>query len=470
MNQRTEAGDQYGYVGEILDPNWSPEIEPAPPVEAPLRDDMLSMPRPGVYFGMPEEQYHAIGACSTSELKRQRTSSMEVWAYSRRNPDFEERQAAHFDHGKAAHCLVLEGEAEYQRRFVVQLDPEEFADQSILFSTDEVKAAISRHRETRPVAPVGTNKQQLIDQLDALSVKHGVEVSLEGTVPELKDRIRSFEEEQPVSPVSRVEVTDADGNTSSRAAVKADWIDQLLKLDSQAKVWDRMVEEHLDLNKGKRAISAKDDRQVRIAAHMIQRHNDAAALLKGGFPEVSIFWYCRLTGAPMKARIDYLRLNAIIDLKTFSNASGKPVNKAILHSIANYNYNLQHVVYEEAVMEARRMVGRDLLNSVFDCDDPTTEEAARRQTFCERWAEQGPPPKFTFIFQQSGIAPVTRVFQMPQGEIWKASHRMAEELKRLWVENTKVYGLDPWIDNEPMTEIEDEMIPSWATEMGNYYD
>lgn len=467
MNQRTPEGDQFGYVGQVLDPNWSPDTTPASRIEAPICGDMLPMPAPGIYFGMAEETYHRIGACSTSELKRMRVSSMEAWAYSRRNPDYEQREAKHLDYGKAVHCLVLEGEQAFADRYVVQLEPADF--DGALISTAEIKDAISRFTVHAPVTPRGTAKQELIDQLAELRDRHGVDVDLDGTVPQLRDRIRQFIEPQAVSPVTRI-AEEVDGMVSTRPATKEDLIDQLLGLDPKALVWDRVIANHLKAHEGKELISAKDERRIRIAALMIQRHPDAGNLLREGYSEVSIFWYCRKTGVPMKARLDKLKLNAILDIKTFSNASGMPVNKAVIRAIANYGYNLQHAVYEEAVVEGRAMVrehGQLVIHSFDQCG---SDEHERRVEFCERWCAVAEAPRFVFIFQQSGIAPVTRVFSMPQGEIWKASHRMAEELKLLWAECATIFGCDPWIDSQPMTEIEDELIPLWATETGSFYD
>jgi hypothetical protein len=471
VTNRTPEGDQFGYVGEILDPNWTPDTAAAPRIEAPICGTMLPMPAPGIYFGMAEETYFAIGACSTSELKRLRVSSMEAWAYSRRNSDYEDKASPFLDHGKAVHCLVLEGEDAFAARYVPEIDPSDF--DGALISTAEIKAAISRFTCRQPVKPVAGGKQALIDQLAALCEAACMVGDLDGTVDQLKDRIRRFDEDAPVAPVSRVEATGEDGQPFMRPAVKDDWIDQLLVLDPTARAWDRIVTDHLSHHEGKRLISAKDERRIRIAAHMILKHPDAGAMLREGYSEVSIFWYCRKTGVPMKARLDWLKLNTVLDLKTFSNKSGMPVDKAILRAIANYTYNLQHVVYEEAVMEARAMVREHEDACIYHLDlDLNQQQAscAERDRWCRRWAEVIEAPRFIFVFQQSGIAPVTRVFQMPQGEIWRASHRMAEDLKRLWAKCASTYGCEAWLDHQPMTEIEDELIPMWSTERGTFYD
>lgn len=467
MNQRTPEGDEHGYVGQIIDPDWTPNTEPAEPYQPPVPEGMKSMPKPGIYFGLPEEDYHRVFALSSSGIKKLVASPMEYWAYSPMNPDYEERQSQFLDYGKAAHCLVLEGEDEFARRYAVELDQSDFED--VLVSTDEIKNAIRSFTHLASVSPVQGGKQNLVDQLAALGEKHGKEVELDGTIPTLKFRIREFEEEQPITPYSRVPI-DGGEEGATRTAHKPDWIEQLLKLNPDARIWDHMTELHLTANEGKVMITPKQERQVRIAARMIEHHPDAGPMLKGGHAEVSIFWYCPITGVPCKARIDYLKLQAILELKTFSNQQGMPVNKAIERAIANYRYNIGHVFYEQAVNAARQFIRDHGIRAIHDGDDPTTEQAEMRQTFALKWAKITDPPKFMFIFQQSGIAPITRVKGMPRQEVFKATHRLIETLKFKWLEYSQTYGVDPWLDIEPMSEIEDEAIPMWATEMEGFYD
>lgn len=457
-----ELDERHGYFGEAIDPNWTPNSEPVAPVIAPTPDGMEAMPPPGIYFGMPEDRYHRVHALSSSGIKKMIASTMEYWAYGRMNPDYEEPVSKFFNHGKATHKLVLEGEASYLAHYFVTLDPADFDSDDIIMSTDGVKNAIRQCKVMAPVSPTGTKAQELRDQLDALGEKHGQKVDLDGTVADLKKRIKEFEEEQPVAPISRVAL-----EVGTRAATKDDWIEQLLKLDPEAKVWDHMVSCHFASHQGKVAIEPKDDRRVRIAAHMISQHPDGGGLFSGGYSEVSIFWHCHITGVPMKARVDYLKLRALIDLKTFSNQQGKPVNKAIEHSIANYRYNVQHAFYDQAVLMGRKLVAE--LGP--DCIYPSSEELADAQTdFCERWCAAEGPPVFVFVFQQSGIAPVTRVRKMPREEIFKGSMRLIENIAFKWRECAETYGTDPWIDVEPMDQIDDEAIPMWAIETGGFYD
>lgn len=385
---------------------------------APRLEGTPPFPEPGIYFGMPEEEYHAIHAASTSGLKRLSVSSMDYWADSVLNPDrnLDENGEAkvekeHFNFGKAIHCLVLEGEDCYSNRYVVGLDKREFPDR--LETIDEVKAAIVNAGE---------------------------------------------------KPVSRVPVG---GEGPTRAAKKEDWIDQLLALDPDAEIWERIVSDFREKHEGAMFISANIDRRVRIAAKMILGHRGIAALLEGGYPEVSVFWYCRETGCPMKARFDKLTLDLVADLKSFSNRNAKPINRAIETTIANFRYNVQVSIYLEAAEEAKQMIreldGRPIEDVVHYQGDPVFWPRAAE--WCEVWAKR-PAARFLFIFQQTGLAPVTRGRFMPDGPLIDLTRRLVAELKRKFVACCEVYGADPWVDFEEVDEIDEDRIPMWASEIG----
>jgi hypothetical protein len=65
----------------------------------------------------------------------------------------------HHTLGKAYHCRIMEGAAEFARRFVVELDPADYP--NALVHTDQIKAAIMRHTETVPVKPCSARKDDL---------------------------------------------------------------------------------------------------------------------------------------------------------------------------------------------------------------------------------------------------------------------------------------------------------------------
>jgi len=463
----SKEGDQFGYVGQLIDEDWAPEEKTADPIQPPRHEGQPAFPSPGIYFAMPEEKYHAIPAASTSHLKELAVSSMNAWASSWLNLDRIEREEKFFNYGKAIHSFILDGEQAYLDRYAIDLDQAEYGD--ALVHTNQIRDAIGKFTTTKPVTPKGT-KQELIDQLAELGQLHGSEVNLDASVPALKTQIRQFDEETPETPIRKIYEEDEDGNQIARPASKPDWIAQLLTLNPKAKVWDKIVADYRAQHLGKEFLDAQSDRRIRIAAKMIMAHPEIGPLFHKGFPEVSIFWYCKKTGAPMKARIDWLRLNAIIDLKSFSNKNGKPVDSAIVTAIASFRYNMQHVIYDEAAQAARELIREHGPKVVQHCDDAVDIELiAKRDEWCKKWAEQKDAPAFIFVFQQTGVAPVTRGKKMPRVNmgVFGATQAMVTALKRTWIKAATQYGTDPWLDLAPIEEIDDETIPLWATDLGN---
>lgn len=437
----------------------------AEPVLPPRLEGQAQFPLPGIYVGLPEADYHAVPACSTSGLKEFSTSCQDFWEGSWMNPDREERESAFFDYGKATHVFVIEGEGEYLRRYFVGLEMSDFEGQGVIAATDEIKAAIGKFEELAPVKPNGTKKQDLLDQLIDLGERHERDINREADVAGLKAQIATFSELAPIKPVRTVLDTMEDGTEWQRPAVKSDWIAQLLALDPDAKIWDDMVARHCAANEGKEMITARSDRLIRIRAKIVAAHPELGTAFKGGWPELSIFWHCATTGAPMKARLDYLKMRSIVDLKTFTNKGSKPIRSAINSAIASYKYNIQHVVYVEAVTQARALIREHGAAAIFSCDDATTEQIEERHSFFLKWAKQIEDPGFIFVFLKSDKAPVARGLIMPTGTVFSVTRSRVEEMKRQWVECAKAYGTDVWIDAEPIDEITDEEIPLWATDI-----
>jgi hypothetical protein len=292
-------------------------IEPASPkVAAVFTPAMLPqtppLPADGIYFGMPEEAYHALPALSASGIKDLCASPMLYWARStwlseKRRAEEAERLVRPDERmfrtiGKAYHCRILEGAEEYAKRFARELGAEECKD--ALESTDQIKAAIAHHK---------------------------------------------------AKPVSKVPDELPDGSPYERAAKKDDWIAQLLAIDPQARVLPELRRLHAQANAGKAFIPFDAHEQIEIAAAMIEGDEELRHAVKGGYPEVTLIWHCTETGVPMKARVDRLKLKAAVDLKSFENKYGRAVEHAIRYAIASYNYNIQPSVYVEGIQRVRGM-------------------------------------------------------------------------------------------------------------------
>lgn len=407
-------------VAEII--GDEPHVDVAPkPLDPPRHAHQPAFPTPGVYFGMPEEEYHAIHACSASGLKNLSISSMDYWARSLLNEEREEEKDKDSGKltpkqlGRAYHTYIVEGEEAFNERYAVALDKDEVRkrceDAGITFCVTiaDIRAAI----DALEAKPKGTSKDGLTDQL--------------------------------------------------------------LDLDPNAIVWDYLVSDHNALNEGKLMISPVMYRRIRIADAMITKDPQLKDAFTGGHAEVSIFWYDEKTGVPMKARLDYLKMNHLIDLKSFGNAVGKPVQRAIDAAIANNKYFIPVVVYLEAIEAAKKLMltSPKFKKPVFQWSGEGTAMPGPRLAdpplieWCWTWAHQ-PEPEVLFIFQQTGIAPVTRGRIMPKAGTYIVTHGAVQYLKRKWRRCAEAYGTDPWVDFEPVTTTVDESINQWvATDFGD---
>lgn len=461
-------------VGEILD-GVSETPSPPPSRFAPARlDGTPELPEPGLYFGMSDEEYHALPALSNHGIKYLAASPMIFWARTpwlnaKKQQEVAERLADEKQHhvlGKAYHCRIMEGAEQFERRFVVELDPADYP--NALVHTDQIKAAIMRHKETVPVKPCSARKDDLIAQLNELErascqnclPKDGLKVD------EIKAAINRFTCEQPVKPWAKVTDTMPDtGEEYQRAAVKADWIRQLLELEPEAEIFDVLQAQFLAEHDGKLVITAEQYQQLHVATHMIEHDPEIQDAFRGGYAEVTLIWYCEKTGVPMKARVDYLKLDEIVDLKTVGNQRDRSIETAIRFEIAGYHYNFQPVVYFEGVDAVREVVRKQGLSAIhvaegygYPADDV--------RTWALKWAKSRAPVEFLWVFQQKGDAPITRGVRFPRtGITHQDTEFLIDRAKRHFLQFSEVFETEPWLDIKPVYTIADEDIPRQATEL-----
>lgn len=418
-------------VGDILDEMDG--VKPAQPkAAAPYQPKVLPdtppLPAPGIYFGMPEELYHALPALSASGIKDFAASPMLFWAKCQwLSEDARKREAeaaaeakekAHRVIGKAYHCRILEGAEAYAQRFAVELSAEDCA--GALEHTDQIKAAIN-----------------------AAGVK----------------------------PFSKVEDALPDGTVYMRSAVKADWEQQLLSIDPHAKLLSALRSQHAKANAGKALISFDAHGQIEIAARMIEADPNARHAVTGGYPEVVLIWHCAETGVPMKARVDRLKLKAAVDLKTIGNEAGMSLDRAIFRAIANYKYAIQPAVYIEGIVAVRQLVrdkgGPAAFRLMWECDETgLNADRPAAADWVDKWAAETETPEWWWLFQQKGIAPITRLKRLPLGGSTLAiTNERVREVKRKWRAASEQYGTAPWLDLAPAEDINDDDLPPYVCDI-----
>jgi PDDEXK-like uncharacterized protein DUF3799 len=361
--------------------------------------------------------YHSIVAGSASGLKNLSASAMDYWANSRMNPNWEEdeKETIFKAMGRAFHCRICEGEKVFGERYYVELDQGDY-------DCDWSDAYVER----RPLC---------------ITVRH-LRLAIDGL------------------------------GGKPKGTEKAGLIGQLVDLDPRWPIWDLLTHDHAEANDGKTPISAKTHRRIEIANRMITAHPDLKEAFSDGYAEVSLFWFCPRTGVPMKCRIDYLKLNAFIDLKTFSNPMGKPVQRAVDSAISNGKHFIPVVVYQEGIAAVKKLVREAM--TVFMWNQQCSAEGGggaaigacgELRDWVWQWAHQ-PEPVALYVYQKTGNAPVTIGRTMEKGTTYTVNEFAVQWLKRKWRENYLAYGVDPWIDIEPITRTTDESLTWAATDFG----
>lgn len=384
------------------------------PFTPAVLDGTPTLPPPGIYFGMPEEEYHALPALSSHGIRYLASSPMLYWS---RTPFISEvarkreREAAakdpiHRTVGKAYHCRIMEGRDEFHRRFAVELTAEEC--EGALEGTEQIKAAIA---------------------------------------------------EAGQKPVSKVPDRLADGTEYMRSAKKADWIAQLLDIDPGARILDVINEQHRATHNGKLFVSAEIYDSIEIAARMVEADPEVRHAFTGGHPEVVLIWHCPRTGVPCKARVDYLKLKAAVDLKTVANQRGMSMERAIAQEVAGYKYTIQPSFYVEGIQAVKKLVREQGRMAIHGAGPAVVDWAVK-------WSQEEAEPEWLWVFQQKGDAPITRgVFYPLQGSTRAVVDQIVLKQKERFKQFSTTFGTDPWLDVAPIYDMADEDLPPWATEI-----
>jgi hypothetical protein len=209
--------------------------------------------------------------------------------------------------------------------------------------------------------------------------------------------------------------------------------------------WDDLVSEQEA--SGKIVLKREDYSRIVIASEMIKRNPELESCFENGVPEVSVFW--TVDGVRFRARFDYLRMFAVIDLKSFTNVMDKPIDLAINSAIFNHRYDVQSHHYLNARermrehIRAGRVFGdidRDWLNKLAAVDDYL----------------------FTFVFYTVNGAPIARAVDVPPGGMVDGAAgadvaRAIETYKKYRAH----YGDGLWVDLTPRRTLGDEDVPGW---------
>jgi hypothetical protein len=258
----------------------------------------------GVYFGLPDDVYHAVPRISASGLQKLCVSPATFWADSWLNP---EKLIAEPDEGstpaqvlgKAYHCARLEPER-FDSAYCRQPSKDDYLGKGLLTSDTAVKAALKEAGAQQTVTGE-TNVERAERLLD-----EGFDKPIWGLI------MRDFEEER-----------------AGRIPIPAKYYDQIVA----------------DMER-------------------VKENGEIHELMVGGAAEVSVFWTDR-NGLKCKCRFDYLTPHFWTDLKTFDNSRGKELEQALADAMRYNRYYVQAVHYRDGA-EAIRVQGLQVIGNASD--------------------------------------------------------------------------------------------------------
>lgn len=251
-----------------------------------------------------------------------------------------------------------------------------------------------------------------------------------------------------------------------------DLCERIREADPAVQLWPDLMEEFRATAEGREILTKAQWEEIEQVRYVLRHMPDIKGAFSGGFPEVTFLW---TEGAvKMKGRVDYLKprgnLAAILDLKSFGNVMGKPVEGAPEEEIGRNGYFVQPVAYaaaRAAVAAMWREHGADVVH-IMSGPEPTQEwlSAVFNAQKCQ----------FHFVFVQTGGIPNVIPCEFAEGnsyggmswqtnEYWRkglAVYRNGMERFRNCMEQ---YGSEtPWIINYAIRRLKDEDFKPWTLE------
>jgi hypothetical protein len=249
----------------------------------------------------------------------------------------------------------------------------------------------------------------------------------------------------------------------------AELCDRLRQEDYTLELWPDIMAEFEQECGEREVLSRSQWEEIQRARYVLNHMPEIADIFTGGQPEVTILFTDG--GVPMKARLDYLKpgagLASIVDLKSFGNVMGKPIEDVPEGEISRNDYFVQPVVYSRARKAARQMWADHGIGCVHTHDDGPDED----------WIASVLEPEkseFVFVFVQTGGVPDIAVVEFVQTETYGGmGHQLTEHWKR--GRDTYRYGLTlfrrcmeqygeaiPWVAHRPRRKLSDVDFPPWA--------
>lgn len=258
----------------------------------------------------------------------------------------------------------------------------------------------------------------------------------------------------------------ADRGLSCSARRKSELIERIVMIDPGVKILELQEKKHQEAHAGKELLSRGDLDMVEGIAAAVAADPAATSLLQGGVAELSFFIREPATGVMLKARMDLVRPDTIVDIKTFSNSLGKPIDQAVATAIYYQHYNRQAVFYRMIRRLAQQQYTRseiglhgenvELWRSCFLGDEehlPSIMNSPVLFPFTFLFIESAPPFSLRIIrLRPIGLGGVENLY-------WSDATRQISEAIELYADCLRTFGESPWRSLQEPHTLEDTDLP-----------
>ena len=339
----------------------------------------------GIYFNMPEDEYHALPCLSRSMMDDILNDTEEAWYKSSFNPDRpEHKETEAMKLGTAIHSAILEPKV-FDNLYCKPPSIQDFEGKVILKTIDDLKAFLDKYGEKKT-----GKKEDLI--------------------------VRVLQHANPEKVV----------------------------------IWD-MVKQEFEASikeDGKRVLSSDNSEVIEGIRKSTNRRPKIKDMFTKGYPEVTIIWKNKETGVMCKCRLDYVRPDKIVELKSFSLKKKKTIYKACCDELVYQHYNLQSVVYFYAVQTIIKRINLGEAEVYGEVDKEWLKEflSSPQKEFCIVFAKTSPPFQMVAIGMERNGGGQDNVY-------WSESESSFRGAVKKFKLMREIFGDERWIDEKYIREL-----------------
>lgn len=203
---------------------------------------------------------------------------------------------------------------------------------------------------------------------------------------------------------------------------------------------------------GKEPLASKDYDRIAMAATIIRLNSHIAEMFSSGRSEVSVFWEQEIDGETVrqKARLDYLKVRAVCDLKSHAPLEGLSFEASCHGAMKKRAYAIQAQSY----LHARSLIPQFVRDGMVygDHDASWLKKVADAEQFAFVicfWASKGPPLTWAGMFSPGNP------------KLAEAQQYIDIALKR-YVDFRREFGEGAaWIRQVPIVEFDPENIDNY---------